>query len=79
MWFLSRGVWDGQIFAAETLVYSEGAETEGCLLRTLPAHGAISTFIGGESSRCMIVITPKVMSIAFNSTLLRSGIVGHMS
>lgn len=80
MQFLSRGAWDGQMFAAETLACSEGAETEGCLLRTLLAHGAIGTFIGGESSRCMIVITTaNVMSVAFNSILLRSEIVGHVS
>lgn len=80
MWLLSRGAWDGHIFAAETLACSEGAETEGCLLRILPAHGAIGTFIGGESSRCMIVITtPKGMKVAFNSTLRRNGIVGHLS
>lgn len=79
LWFLHRGAWEREIFAAESLICPEGVETEGCLMTALPAHSAISSFIEGESSRCLTVITtPKVMKVALNSTLLRSGVVGHM-
>lgn len=64
-----------RFFAAETLVYLEGTETEA-----LPAPGVIRTFCKGESRRCIPVITTgmEVIEVAFRSAVLRSGIAEHM-